>query len=1454
MTVTEDFVTITGLTPGGSYSVSISAVSWDNTTVGDNVVISSSTRPEKISNVFVRNDSTTSLLLMWTAPSGLHSYYIVYIIKNSGNSSTNMTVMTDSANITGLTPGGSYNVSISAVSWDNTTVGDNVATSISTKPEKVTDLITVNVTVTSISLTWTAPVGLHSYYIVTASGSPSVTNNVTKDNVTITGLISGASYIISVVAVSYDQTKMGDSAIINGSTKPGPIKELTVKNITTTYLYLTWMAADGEYSYFMVNVSGDKLKNMTVKDVFANITDLTPGGNYSISVSPVSSNDKIIGESTVIYNSTKPEKVTNLNIINVTTTSLYLTWTEPEGLHSYYIVNATGASSNSIPVTTDYVNMTGLIPGGNYSISVSAYSYDETTLGEATVKKGSTKPEKVTNLNIINVTTTSLYLTWTEPEGLHSYYIVNATGASSNSTPVTTDYVNMTGLIPGGNYSISVSAYSYDETTLGEATVTSGSTEPEKVTNLNIPNVTTTSLYLTWTAPEGLHSYYIVNATGASSNSIPVTTDYVNMTGLIPGGNYSISVSAYSYDRTTLGEATVTNGSTKPEKVTNLNIINVTTTSLYLTWTAPEGLHSYYIVNATGASSNSIPVTTDYVNMTGLIPGGNYSISVSAYSYDGTTLGKATVTNGSTKPGKVKDLAVANKTTTSLYVTWTAPDGKYSKFKVSLDGATNSSEEVQTQFVNMTGLLPGEVYRINVTVYSLDATVTGEVSEYYNTTRPTEVSDLRAENVTTTKVDLKWIAPKDYKESYKYIVQSTYDMSNYINKFETANFTTVENLTSGANYNFSVTVVTQDGTKGKPFSIQQCIPPGSVLAYPCISPVKSNKISLKWTCPNGLKDHFVINVTDPRSIVMSINKNVTCSAGTQQTEDITGLLYSTTYSVIISTVSCSTNSASLTCNTSITDPPPPHFYPLLSPSITSSSFTFSFDPNIFDSTNGPIIAYAVIVATTDDGNSEAVLAHTYDEFMKKAYSSYVAKIIKINPDGTTRAQDAKAQSSPISVTVGDDTTANGYKNGKLQPLGTYRYKIYGLTKVESDSTSKLIPSECYFSYTNYSQPFTLPQDTGVIVGAVLGTLLGIAVIIIIILLIINFRRHESKVQGLCPFFTKSRTPANATPMSNKRRVKTNNPVALEKFENYYKSQHADSNCGFAQDFEDLRPVGIDQFKRAAEHPENKQKNRYANVLPYDVSRVKLHPIHNPSDDYINANYMPGYFSKQEFIATQGPLANTLNDFWRMIWEKNVHTIVMLTRCIEQGRAKCEEYWPNKGQSQSYGDISIESSAEICLPEWTIRDFTLRQTKEERLVRQFHYTAWPDHGVPETTELLINFRHLVRQHMNDHQDCPTIVHCSAGVGRTGTFISIDRIIYQVENDNHVDIYGIVHDLRMHRPLMVQTEDQYVFLNQCALDFIKSHASKNGNLIYENTAVINTGIYENISPTGRVNGYC
>ncbi|XP_032092847.1 receptor-type tyrosine-protein phosphatase H isoform X2 [Thamnophis elegans] len=219
----------------------------------------------------------------------------------------------------------------------------------------------------------------------------------------------------------------------------------------------------------------------------------------------------------------------------------------------------------------------------------------------------------------------------------------------------------------------------------------------------------------------------------------------------------------------------------------------------------------------------------------------------------------------------------------------------------------------------------------------------------------------------------------------------------------------------------------------------------------------------------------------------------------------------------------------------------------------------------------------------------------------------------------------------------------------------------------------------------------------------------------------------------------------------------------------------------------------------------------------------------------------GYKKEKEFIAAQGPTPTTLHDFWRMIWEQRITTIVMLTNCVENGRVKCEHYWPLDYTPCTYDDITVSVITETILSDWTIRDFCIKRIimSEVRHARHYHYTSWPDHGVPQTTDTILHFRDLVREDLDKMKDNgPVLVHCSAGVGRTGTFISLDSLLCQAEDQGEIGVFSFVEELRRNRPLMIQNEDQYVFLHQCLLDGIQS-APKNGRVILEHPAV-----YENI----------
>jgi len=229
--------------------------------------------------------------------------------------------------------------------------------------------------------------------------------------------------------------------------------------------------------------------------------------------------------------------------------------------------------------------------------------------------------------------------------------------------------------------------------------------------------------------------------------------------------------------------------------------------------------------------------------------------------------------------------------------------------------------------------------------------------------------------------------------------------------------------------------------------------------------------------------------------------------------------------------------------------------------------------------------------------------------------------------------------------------------------------------------------------------------------------------------------------------------------------------------------------------------------------ENKKKNRYPDKLPYDHNRVILNALINGANsDYINASTVTDHDPRNpSYIVTQGPLGQTVADFWQMVWEQGCVVIVMLTRLQDNGYQLCTRYWPEEGADEYHiFEVHLVSEHVWC-EDYLVRSVYLKNTRtgETRTVTQFHFRSWPAHGVPASTKSLLEFRRKVNKSYRG-RSCPIVVHCSDGVGRSGTYVLIDMVLNRLSKGcKEIDIAATLEHIRDQRGGMVQNRQQFEF---------------------------------------------
>ncbi|KAM7024901.1 receptor-type tyrosine-protein phosphatase delta isoform 4-T5 [Acridotheres tristis] len=414
---------------------------------------------------------------------------------------------------------------------------------------------------------------------------------------------------------------------------------------------------------------------------------------------------------------------------------------------------------------------------------------------------------------------------------------------------------------------------------------------------------------------------------------------------------------------------------------------------------------------------------------------------------------------------------------------------------------------------------------------------------------------------------------------------------------------------------------------------------------------------------------------------------------------------------------------------------------------------------------------------------------------------------------------------PTEFTLGDKKHYGGFENKQLQSGQEYVFFVLAVMEHSESTMYATSPySDPVVSMDLDPQPIT-DEEEGLI--WVVGPVLAVVFIICIVIAILLYKRKRAESDSRKSSIPNSKEVPSHHPTDpvELRRLNfqtpgmaSHPPIPILELADHIERLKANDNLKFSQEYESIDPG--QQFTWEHSNLEvNKPKNRYANVIAYDHSRVLLSAIEGiPGSDYINANYIDGYRKQNAYIATQGALPETFGDFWRMMWEQRGATVVMMTKLEERSRVKCDQYWPSRG-TETYGLIQVTLSDTVELATYCVRTFALYKngSSEKREVRQFQFTAWPDHGVPEHPTPFLAFLRRVKT-CNPPDAGPMVVHCSAGVGRTGCFIVIDAMLERIKHEKTVDIYGHVTLMRAQRNYMVQTEDQYIFIHDALLEAV------------------------------------
>ncbi|XP_026722671.1 receptor-type tyrosine-protein phosphatase delta isoform X35 [Athene cunicularia] len=1080
------------------------------------------------------------------------------------------------------------------------------------------------------------------------------------------------------------------------------------------------------------------------------------------------------------------------------------------------------------------------------------------------------------NVQARMLSSTTILVQWEEPEepngqiqGYRVYYTMDPTQHVNSwmKHNVADSHITTIGnLVPQKTYSVKVLAF----TSVGDGPLSS---DIQVITQTGVPGQplnfkaepeSETSILLSWTPPRSdtISSYELVYKDGEHGEEQRVSTEPATsyrLQGLRPNSLYLFRLAARSPQG--LGASTAEISARTMQSIPSgpprkVEVEAVNSTAVKVSWRSPvpnkqhgqiRGYQVHYVRMENGEPKGQ-PMLKDIMLadaqemiISGLQPETTYSFTVTAYTTkgDGARSKPKLVSTTGAVPGKPR-LVISHTQMNTALIQWHPPvdtfgplQGYRLKFgRKDVDTFTTMDFSEKEDHFTATDIHKGASYVFRLSARNKVGFGEEMVKEI---SVPEEVpsgfpQNLHSESSTSTSVQLTWQLPllaerngiiTKYTILYRDINVAYQPVELPVVPADTT--MTLSGLKPDTTYDVKVRAHTSKGPGPYSPSVQfRTLPVDQVFAKNFhVKAVMKTSVLLSWEIPENY------NSALPFKILYDDGKMVVEVDGRATQKLITNLKPETSYSFVLTNRGNSAGGLQHRV-TAKTAPDVLRTKPVFIGKTNLDGMITVELPEVPSNEN--IKGYYIVIVPLKrsrgkfikpwESPDEMELDELLKEIARKRRSIRLAREVELKPYIA-----AHFEVLPTEFTLGDKKHYGGFENKQLQSGQEYVFFVLAVMEHSESTMYATSPySDPVVSMDLDPQPIT-DEEEGLI--WVVGPVLAVVFIICIVIAILLYKRKRAESDSRKSSIPNSKEVPSHHPTDpvELRRLNfqtpgmaSHPPIPILELADHIERLKANDNLKFSQEYESIDPG--QQFTWEHSNLEvNKPKNRYANVIAYDHSRVLLSAIEGiPGSDYINANYIDGYRKQNAYIATQGALPETFGDFWRMMWEQRGATVVMMTKLEERSRVKCDQYWPSRG-TETYGLIQVTLLDTVELATYCVRTFALYKngSSEKREVRQFQFTAWPDHGVPEHPTPFLAFLRRVKT-CNPPDAGPMVVHCSAGVGRTGCFIVIDAMLERIKHEKTVDIYGHVTLMRAQRNYMVQTEDQYIFIHDALLEAV------------------------------------